>query len=183
MTILEVLNGRAFPTAHALSIPLFAQIMDTDDDPQKSRAIKVFSYIEFMCSPKKSNPFLGYSPDLRPLKVKKELWGDENYPDTQFMILGILKYMELLENYSPSYPLLEASLESAERLKELLKGFDLNERTASGGLVLKPKDITSALKEIPLVIKALEESRAKVEAELAESSKTRKDRDVGVYER
>jgi len=183
MDLFEIVNGRVLPTAHALLLEPFRTIWERDTSDGKGNAEKVFRYIEFTCSPKKSNPYLGYSEELRPRKVKKEIWGDEDKRDTDFMILGITKYKMLLEEASPTYALLNAALTAKDKLIHFLENFDLTERTNAGTAVIKPADITRALQQVPDVAKSILAMRDKVQAELVEEAKTRNQREVGDYER
>lgn len=183
MDLFEIINGKAFPTVHALMIEPFKTIWEKDPTAEKGHAIKVFTYIELCCSPKKSNPFLGYSEDKRPEKVKKEIYGNPDKEDTEFMMLGVLKYKELLAIASPTYSLLTAGLNAKDKLVHFLENFDLSERTQGGTAVIKPADITKALKEIPDVAKSINSMRDKVHTELVEEAKTRNQREVGQYER
>ena len=183
MDLFEIINGKAFPTVHALMIEPFKTIWEKDTTNEKGHAIKVFTYIELCCSPKKSNPFLGYSEEKRPEQVKKEVYGDPDKKDTEFMVLGVLKYKELLAKSSPTYPLLIAGLNAKDELVSYLETFDLGERTQGGTAVIKPADITKALKEIPDVARSINSMIDKVHAELVEEAKTRNQREVGQYER
>lgn len=183
MDLFEVINGKAFPSVHALLIEPFKSIYEMDNSKDKGKAIQVFTYIELVCSPKKSNPFFGYSEDDRPAKVKKEVYGDENYPTTDFMMQGVIKFKELLEVASPTYSLFVASLVAADDLKANLLNIKLDERTNGGAAVTKPRDVTAALREIPDVVKSLETMRNKVNSELLEEAKTRNQREIGAYER
>lgn len=183
MDLFEVINGIAYPSTHALLIEPFKTIWEKDTSDEKGNAMKVFTYIELVCSPKKSNPFFGYSETDRPGKVKKEVYNDENYKTTDFMMQGVMKYKELLSVFSPTYPLLNAALMASDSLTQFLESVDLNERTASGGAVLKPGDVTKALKEIPDVAKSIATLQEKVQGELIEEAKTRNQREIGQYER
>lgn len=183
MDLFEVNNGIAFPSIHALIIEPFKGIWEADTDSGKGKAIKVFTYIELMCSPKKSNPFFGYSEKIRSSKVKKEVFKDETYISTSFMIQGVIKYKELLNIASPSYSLLNAALKAKDSLTQFLETVDFEERTNGGAAVLKPKDITAALKEVGDVAKKLEALRYDVLNELADDrTKTRNQREIGMYE-
>lgn len=183
MDLFEIINGRAFPTPHALLIEPFKTIWEKDTTVEKGHAIKLFSYVELLCSPRKSNPFLGYSEDIRPKKVKREVYGTEDYHTTEFMILAVAKYKELLSNASPTYGLFTSALNAKDKLIEFLDNFDLAERTQGGTAVLKPADITKALKEIPDVAKSIVAMRDKVNTEVIEEAKTRNQREIGEYER
>lgn len=182
MELFEIRDGGVFPTAHSLLIHPFSEIWESDPDEKKGNATKVFKYIELVCSPRKTNPFRGYSEEERPSKVKKEVWGDENKQTTDYMIRGVAKYKELLLRYSPTYDLLIAALKARDALVDFLNSVDLSDTTESGAMKLKPKDVTSAMKEIPDVTKSIYLLFEKVEVELNES-KTRNDREIGDYER
>jgi hypothetical protein len=183
MDLFEVNNGTAFPTAHALLIEPFKTIWNSDPDPKHSNAIKVFSYVYLLCSPKKSNPFLGYSEEDRPRHVKKEVYGDQDKVDTDFMIMATMKYKELLAIASPTYTLLNAALSAKDKLVDYLENFDLSERTQGGTAVIKPADITKALKEVPDVARSIIAMVEKVNMEIIEEAKTRNQREIGQYER
>lgn len=182
MDLLELRDRRAFPSIHALMIHPFKEIWEADESVEKTEAIKIFSYVELVCSPKKSNPYFGYSETDRPPKVKKEIWGDNPPEDPTIIIEAVIKYKELLENDSITYSLFISSINASEELKDYLSSIDLNERTGGGSAVIKPKDVTAALKEIPDVMKSLETMRNKVNGELLEEAKTRNSREIGLYE-
>jgi hypothetical protein len=181
--IFEIRNGRAFPTPFALRMQHYGKMWEEDTSDENEECIKKFTYIEFMLSPRKDNPFHGYEEDKRVPRVKKEVWNDENHPIDTDIILGMEVYKEYLRNASPTFPLYEAALVAADNLKKSLKSMNLDERTNSGTAVLKPKDVTNALKDVPDVIKSLQTMRNSVHAELVEDNKTRGDRTIGMYER
>lgn len=183
MDLMEVRNNRAFPTVHALMMEPFKTIWETDETLQKEHAIKVFSYTELMCSPKKSNNFYLYKPEVRVKKVLKEIYKDENKPITEWMILCVDKYKEELAKSSPTYELLEAGMKAKDDLIAYFQKINYEERTKAGGLVIKPKDVTDALSRIPILNKELILNRDKVGSELEDAAKTRNAREVGLYER
>lgn len=185
MDLFELNNGRAFPSVHALLIEPFKTIWEADDTKEKGNAIRLFSYVELMCSPKRSNPFFGYAENIRSFKVKKEIYKDENYADTMFMISGIAAYKELLANSSPSFDLLNSGLQAKDALVDFLTNSEklLAERNKSGMPLFKPVDITNALVKIGTITKELEAARDKVGEELKEAAKTRGQRTIGLYER
>ena len=186
MDLFEMVNGHVFPSVHALLIEPFKTIWEDDNSPGNEESIRIFTYIELLCSPKKSNAFFGYSEEERPAKVKQEVWGEEPPFDAETTIMiikGVEKYKELLHNSSPSYSMFEAATAANDNLKTFLKNFDPNKRTASGALVLKPKDIFEAINKIPESMKAMELARIKINQEIAqEDSKTRNQREPGRYE-
>lgn len=184
MDLFEVVNGHVFPSVHALMIKTFGDIWYNDTSDGREYAISIFSYTEFMLSPKRSNTYYKYTdPDLREKKVKERVFGDPEYPTNTDMVLCNIEYKEQLRNECISYGLFEDAVEGAEKLRRWCRDYNLNERTPHGAMVLKPRDIQNALKEIPGIMKNLEETRDKIIAELNASSKTRNNRETGHFER
>ena len=185
MDIFEIQNERAVPSTHSLLIEPFKTIWDNDKSKSKEDAIKKFTFIELMCSRKKSNPYIGYSEDIRYSKLAENIYGDEFVKPTDDELLkkGIEIYKQLMYEASPTLSYLEAALEAAEKVKEMMKNVDFDERTNGGAAVYKPADITNALKQTSEVVKSLVSLKEKVEAELMEDTKTRGSRDIGHFER
>lgn len=181
--LFEIVNQQLIVSEFVLMIEPFKTIWETDPTPKKEHAIKVFMYTELVCSPKKSNPFFGYAEQDRPAKVKKELYKDENYRTTDFMMQSVMKYKEMLINSSPTYPMLNSALNAGKKLQDYLDTMDMSERTPNGSMVIKPGDITKALKEIPDVAKGIVTMIEKVTHEVIEDTKTRNQREIGPYER
>lgn len=185
MDLFEIHNEKALPSTHALLIEPYKTIWESDKTKGKEEAIKKFTFIELMCSRKKSNPFIGYGELERYSKVAKNVYGDELHKPTNDILVeeGLAVYKELLYKASPSLSYLEAALEASERLKEMLKTVDFGERTQGGAAVYKPADITRALKETNDVVRNLTVLKEKVNDELLEDTRTRGSREVGHFER
>ena len=183
MDLFTIENGVAKPSEHALLIEPFKNIWAEDKSRIKGEAMKSFTYIELLCSIKKSNPFSGYDEAIRPQKVGKEVYKDEGYQPTDLEKEGIKVYIEFLEEASPTLSFYRASLRAAMELKTFYDTVDLNERTNSGAAVYKPGDITRGLKETAEVIKSLKELEGQVQTEVVEKSKTRGQREIGMFER
>lgn len=183
MDLFEIVNGSAVPSVHALMIKPFKDIWESDTSDFKENSIKIFTYIELLCSPKKSNPFVGCSEEDRPTKVKKEVWGDEDYPIGLDVMMATLKYKELLSESSPSYELWVSAVNAVKKLRVFLDEFDMDERNTHGMLILKPKDVTNALKDLEEVSRNMELGRERVHSELVSATKTRNEREIGYFER
>lgn len=171
----------------ALMTEPFNEIWDADSDPDKLEAVKIFKYIELTCNPKKNNPFSGYSEQERPAKVKKNVFGDENPALPIDMIndilRGTIKYKEFLTEASPSYGLYIDAANSVVKLRKFLREFDLDQRTNSGGMVLKPQDIATTLGKLDDVDKSMIKAREKVHNEISDNTRTRNSREIGLFER
>ncbi len=183
MELFEMVNGYVVPSVHSLIIQPFKDIWNTDTSSNNIESTKIFTYIELMCSPKKSNPFIGIPEEERSEKVKEEVWKDEDYRITDTIMFAVLKYKELLSIASPSYDLYVSAANAVQKLKAFLDDFDMEDKTRGGTLVLKPKDITSALKDIEDVGKNLELARNRVHSEVIQANKTRNQREINDFER
>ena len=176
-------NGRVSPSTHALMVQPFRAIWQEDTSLGRGEAEKAFRFIELYCSPKKSNPFSGYiDKDVRYTKVKEEVYGDASHELDHLVIDGIAKYEELLDEASPSYSFLKAAFSVAGKLKRHYESVDLDERTSSGALVYKWKEVTAALSDTENVVRNLENVRNKVNEEILNQGKTRNNRQVGYFE-
>jgi len=187
MDLFELQNNRIIPSTHALTIEPFKSIWENDTSKHKSEATKILSYVELLCSPKKSNPFAGYSEEDRPKKVKKEIFGDEKpqlEPETISSIMyATLKYRELLANSSQSYILWVSASKALDKIRHFLDTFQLDERSNGGAMVIKPRDITNAINSLPDADRTVQTYRDKIQGELNDSTKTRNQRTIGFFER
>lgn len=187
MDLFTINNGKVIPSVHALMTEPYKTMWAKDTSDDKAEVINVFSYIELLCSPKKSNPFFGYADEIKPKKIKNNIWGDENYQSDLYssfeIIRGVEAYKEYLIRSAPGYELFLAGLKAADTLKDYLNSLDLGERTNSGGMVIKPADVTKALNDIPETIKGLKEGRDRVIADIDEAAKSRNNREINPFER
>lgn len=188
MDLFQIVNNKAVPSVHALLIPPFKQMWENDISEDKEYVTRVFSYIELVCNPKKSNPFAGYSEEERPKKVKALLWGEEDpeidEDEVQEIMYATLKYKELLLNASPAYQLYVSAVKGVDKLKRFLDNYDPNERNSKTGmLILKPADYANALSKLNEVEKNMQTQRDKVQSELTDNTKTRNQREIGPFER
>lgn len=182
MNIFIIENNVAKPTTEVLLIPIFYNIWDRDTSSRKSTAIKEFTYIEFMVSPKKTNPYSGYKEDIRGRKIANDIFKGEDYSPDPVVIEAIAWYNNILVEASPSMEFLNAAKNAASKLIDFLNNFDMDERNRSGAPIYKPKDITSALNDTPATIKSLNDLTEKVQQELFDTTRSRGNKDINPFE-
>ena len=187
MEIFIVQDNRIAVTPQALLISPFKEMWEKYE-PQE--CIILFGYIEFMCSHRKSNPFIGYPKDERPGKILERSFpggtaeqkqGLVNNPDVK---RGMEVYKEIQHAASPSIRFYEGSLAAAEKMVNFFTTFDLsatNPRT--GTLLYKPADITRTLKDVNDVIKTMGALKEKVLMEIAEDARGKGNRDINHFEK
>lgn len=166
-------GGRAKPNTETLLIHPFNKIWDRDEHPDKLEAIKDFTFIEFMVSKKKSNPYAGYSEDVRFEKLVEQIYDDPDWEPDLLIEEGMAYLVEFQTNASPIYSFYMSALLASEKLKDFLNNFDINEKTERGMPIYKPSDITRAIVDTEKVLTNLQSLKNKVEQELFETTKTR----------
>lgn len=161
------------PTTQVLLIPPFKEIWERDKSEDKRYAIEDFSYIEFMASIQKSNPYSGYAEHQRPEKIIKDIITREDWDqEDPLLVYGIAKLKEFQAEASVTYNYYMAAKSAAEKMQQFFIGFsmsDVNLRT--GAPIFKPKDITSALNDTSRVLENLNTLREKVDNEVFEEIK------------
>jgi hypothetical protein len=163
------------PTTESLLIFPFREIWERDDSKDKRYAIEDLSYIEFMASIQKSNPYSGYPEDQRPDKIIKDIITRAEWDQTDSLILaGITKLKQFQAEASVTYNYYMAAKSAAEKMQHFFINFsmsDVNLRT--GAPIFKPKDITSALNDTSRVLENLNTLREKVDNEIFEEVKNK----------
>lgn len=174
-------NYKVKITPEILLIEVFKRLWEEDTTETKDIALKNFAYIEFLLSPKKTNPFYGYEAKIRPSKILEGigLTEEELSPN---ITPAIRFYKDYLMNASPTLAYYESSLSAANKVKDFLSTVDLNRVTKTGQPIYKPKDITSAISDTDKVINTLNNLKAKVEQEVVTTGRVRADRDINPFE-
>lgn len=161
------------PSTEALLMFPFRDIWERDESKDKRYAIEDLSYIEFMASIQKSNPYSGYSEDQRADKIIKDIitraeWDSQD----KLLIAGIAKLKEFQAEASVTYNYYMAAKSAAEKMQQFFIGFSMNDvNLRTGAPIFKPKDITSALNDTSRVLENLNTLREKVDNEIFEEVK------------
>ena len=120
-------NNVAKPNVETLLVSPFKEIWNRDTSIDKNMAIKEFTFMEFMSSKKKTNPFKGYPDDVRFEKLQQVYFNVEWKPDI-LIEQGLVKIVEFQKQASPTYSYYVDNLEAAEKTRKFLKEIDLSER-------------------------------------------------------
>lgn len=171
--LFDIDGNKCRPKAEILLVEPFKGLWSKDE----RKAVNIFSFAELYTSKFKSNPYAGYSDDIRLKLLSKQFLGKE------YEVLGELPEdvrlcVEFLEdvqtNGSFTYKYYKAALRAASELQSFLLSVDINERNVrTGAPIYKPTDITKSIIECEDALNKLVSLRAKVEQELFESSKTK----------
>lgn len=166
-------SNRAKPNVETLLISPFKEIWDRDSSLNKDLAIKEFSYIEFMSSMKKSNPFNGYGEDIRAEKIVENLGMPKGWVADELVISGIDFINRVNSEGNPFYLAYMDSLESLNKTRAFTKTIDLTERNKMGMPVYKPSDVYSAIEKVENAVLKVNSLKEKVEQHAFDSAKTR----------
>lgn len=175
-------NNVAKPNTETLLISPYKEIWERDKSKDKATAIKEFTYVEFMISKKKSNPYAGYDDKRRSQELKELLFDSEWEPD--YLIVEALNKLATFQTEASSaYSFLISAEVAASKIKDFYNTFDLNERNPkTGNPLYKPKEITSAINDAEANIRNLHSLKEKVEQELFDATKTRSNREINPFE-
>ena len=174
-------NNVAKPTTEVLLIEPFKTIWERDTTPHKTRAIREFTFIEFIASKKATNPYAGYSDEERWDKLVA-LYFEEAEPDNA-VEQGLAKMVEFQQEASPTLKYYLSVLGAAEKMRNFFDNVDINERNFKSGVpVYKPADITRAINDTDKVLQNLHSIKERVEQELFEQSKTKGNKRINPFE-
>ena len=171
--LFKVEKKHVIPHTETLMISPFKEIWERDSTEHKEFATEELSYIEFMSSVMKSNPFSGYSEDMREEKIIQEVITQDNWEPDELVRQGIRKLQELQRDCSPTYNYFISAKAAAEKMQDFFNTFDMNDLNPKGFPLYKPKEITSALNDTSKVLQNLDELITKVDNEVFETTKNK----------
>lgn len=179
--IFTIENRIVKPQLETLMIQPFKEIWERDSSEGKNQAMLEFAYIEFMVSVKKSNPYVGYSPEERKARVDKDIMGG-NYTPDELVEKGMEWLMEHQYTASASLRYYQSAVKAAGKLQHFFDTFDITAvNPKSGAPQYAPKMITSALADTEIVLQKLDAIKEKVVNEIFESVKTKADKKISVF--
>lgn len=182
MAFLFTIQGKTvFPNTETLLIYPFKEIWERDKSKEKRLALQELTFIEFMCSMKKSNPYKGYSEEVRKERLMAEIIVEKNWKPDKLVNDGITKLKEFQTNASATYSYFVAVKRGMENLKDFFLNVDLGERNKSGMPVYKPTDITRAITDAEKTLSNLSALEKKVEEELFEETKTKGGKEISPF--
>lgn len=174
-------NNIAKPNTETLLIEPFKTIWERDKSSSKSLALKELTFIEFMSSKKKTNPYAGYDDEVRYERLKETM--PEDWEMDSVVEQGLIKIKDFQIEASPTYQYYLSAQKAAEKMRGFFNTFDINERNErNGNPVYKPSDITKALNDTDKVLQNLNSMKEKVEQELFEQTKTRGNKQINPFE-
>lgn len=182
--LFKIEGNKVYPNDETLLIHPFKDIWERDKSPEKEIAIKELTYIEFMTSQLRTNPYKGYRTERRDEILRKDIIRDDKWEPDATVEEAMKKIEEFQREASPNYKLYLASLKAKENLEDFLLNVDLQSeenKTDKGAMVLKPKDITTALLDVDKVTASLTALFQKIEEEIYEEIKVRAGKKISFF--
>lgn len=170
------------PNVETLLLSPFREIWERDDNPGKFTAISEFTYIEFMSSVKKSNPYKGYNLEERTKRLNKDIMQHEAYEPDDLVKAGIEYLIDHQKNGSLSYNYYMSARAAAEKLQKFFNNFDMDKvNLKTGAPIFKPKEITTSLIDTAKVVENLSLLEEKVNNEIFETAKNKGQKTVSIF--
>ena len=170
------------PTDEVLQVSPFNEIWERDDSPNKEVALQEFTFIEFMTSALKTNPYRGYSEDRKADVIKRDVVRIKDWTPDVLVLKGMEKVKEFQKEGSESYALYLSALVAKNKLQDFFNSFNMNKvNMKTGAPIYKPRDITAALQDLDKTIISLQSLEKKVEEDLFESAKIKGQKEVSIF--
>lgn len=180
--LFQITEKVVFPNAETLRIFPFNQIWERDTSKEKHTALKELTYIEFMTSQLKSNPYREYPENKKHEVICLEVMRDESYQPDLLVRQGMDKIYTFQTEGSENYTYYMAAKRVAGKMKDFFNTVNINERNEkTGNPIWKPRDITAALNDTEKTLANLNALKKKVEEELYEETKMRSDKQISPF--
>lgn len=155
-------------TPEALLLKPFRDIWESDESESKDIAMMKLAYIYYMEDPRSDYQYI-VDRQSRKAEVLKGL-GFDNFIEDDL----ILKACDLYKSFKPiSAGLLEDTRYVVDKLRKELREMDFNERDDKGKPVYTLQTITATLKQIPALIKDLDEAEKALNKDIMAESQAR----------
>lgn len=153
----------------AIMLAPFKAIWDRDKRKDKSMAMQELAYIYFMSDPRSDYQYL-VDEEVRKEEVIKGLGMPTKWKEDDV----IKRALKFYESFKPtSAGLLEDTRIAVNKLRQLLRNIDLEETDDKGRPVYTLNTITATIKQIPGLVKDLDEAERTLSKDIIQEAKAR----------
>jgi hypothetical protein len=162
----------------AFALKPFKNIWNRDKSKSKEKAIMELGFIYFFCDPRSDYQYITDEEDrLKSIKEGEGLNKDWK-PDAL-----LLEAMKFYNTFKPaSALLLEDTRFAVNKLRTLLREIDLNAVDDKGKPIYTLNTVTATIKQIPGLIKDLDEAEKSLAKEITQSDRVRGTQEKAMYE-
>ena len=156
----------------------FKELWNRDKSKNKDKALQELAYVYFMCDPRSDYQYI-VDEDDRAKAIKEGEGIDSKWkPDNK-----VIMAMEFYKQFKPvSALLLEDTRGAVDKLRQLLRNIDLTEVDDKGKPIYTLNTVTATIKQIPSLVKDLDEAEKAIAKEIMESDKVRGAQEKSMYE-
>lgn len=162
----------------ALALKPFRDLWKRDRTYKKEKAFMEIAYIYFMEDPRSDYQYIVDREDRE--KAVKEGEGFDKTWKPDKMVEEAMRFYASFK--TPAALLLEDTRVAVDKLRQLLKDIDLKETDDKGKPVYTLNTITATIKQIPSLVKELDEAERTLAKEIAQNDKVRGSDEKHVFE-
>lgn len=164
-------DGLEFKVAdEAFLVRQIRELFQKDKSKKKEDFWRQMSYLWFMCDPRSSYMYLT-DETARSLEVKAQEGFDVDWEPSDLLKEAMDVYKK--QSTTTSSILLEGMRKGIDKLSAFLSEFNLNEVDRNGRPIYQVSTMTSALKQVPELAKALLEAEKSLAKDFATDDKAR----------
>ena len=153
----------------ALLLKPFKQIWQRDRTQNKDKAMMELGFIYFFCDPRSDYQYLT-DEEQRKQAIKE----GEGLPEKWEPDKVVLNAMEFYNSFKPTSAfLLEDTRYAVDKLRKLLRDIDLTKTDDKGKPIYTLNTITATIKQVPLLVKDLDDAERAISKESIVTGKMR----------
>lgn len=178
MRLFKYEGYRIVISEEALLLKPFKAIWKRDKSANKEKALMELGYCYFMEDPRSDYQFI-VDRDERSTQIKL----GEGIPESWEPDSAVKNAMNFYASFkTPSALLLEDTRTAIDKLRQLLRDIDLSAVDDKGKPIYTLNTITSTIKQIPSLVKDLDEAERTLAKELSQNDKVRGAQEKSMYE-
>lgn len=162
----------------ALLLKPFKAIWKRDKTPNKDKAMAELGFIYFFCDIRSDYQYI-VDEEARKQAIKE----GEGLPKDWEPDKLVLEAMQFYNKFKPtSALLLEDTRFAVDKLRKLLREIDLNQLDDKGKPIYTLNTITATIKQVPALVRDLDEAERSIAKEIAQNDKVRGAQTKSIYE-
>jgi hypothetical protein len=180
MKAFDIQGDKVTFTPEFLAVPEFNVLWKRDKSKIKETALKELSYVIFLCDNTVTNPYMGYSEDIRDEVLKEDFIGDKKWEADKEVKAAVVKLKALQETTSSR--LLKASMIAADKLAVYFENIDFTMLDDNGKPIYSAKELASNLGAVGNITKSLRILLEQVRKEQLDDNMARGGNEIGIFE-
>ena len=162
----------------ALLLKPFKTIWKRDRSQNKEKALAELGFIYFFCDIRSDYQYI-VDEETRKESIKE----GEGLPADWQPDEAVLEAMNFYNTFKPtSALLLEDTRFAVDKLRKLLREIDLNQTDDKGKPIYTLNTITATIKQVPALVRDLDEAERSIAKEIAQNDKARGSQTKSIYE-